>query len=79
MLKNIKGMDNILNNKGIYSVPLSNQLTQLQNLYPNLKEISYQSLTQPPHPDLLKFNQQNQTQKVQKLIQQVVEVPKPQT
>lgn len=75
MLKNIKGMDNILYNKGIYSGPLSNQLIQLQNLYPNLKDISYQSLTQPPHPDLFKFNQQTQPQKIQKPIQQPIKEP----
>jgi hypothetical protein len=76
MLKNIKGIDNYLhNNKGIYSGALSNQLIQLQNLYPNLKDISYQSLTQPPNPDLFKFNQQTQPPKPPKPVQQPVKEP----
>lgn len=76
MLKNIKGIDTYLhNNKGIYSGALSNQLIQLQNLYPNLKDISYQSLTQPPNPDLLKFNQQTQPPKPSKPVQQPVKEP----
>jgi len=43
-------------NKGIYSGPLSNQLSQLQNLYPNLKDLSYQVLTQGANPNLFQFN-----------------------
>lgn len=65
----MKGMDNILSNKGIYSVPLSNQLSQLQSLYPNLKDIGYQSLTQPPNPNLFQFSQQTQGQKYSNLNQ----------
>jgi hypothetical protein len=46
----------INSNKGIYSGPLSYQLSQLQNLYPNLKDISYQALTQGANPNLFQFN-----------------------
>lgn len=61
MLKGVKGMENLsglMNNKGIYSGPLSNQLSQLQSLYPNLKDLNYQNLTQSPNPNLFQFNQQ---------------------
>lgn len=60
MLKGVKGMQNfsgLMNNKSIYSEPLSNQLTQLQSLYPNLKGLDIQALTQSPNPNLFKFNQ----------------------
>lgn len=46
----------INSNKGIYSGPLSNQLNQLQTLYPNLKDLSYQALTQGANPNLFQFN-----------------------
>ena len=76
MLKNIKGIDTYLNNnKGIYSGALSSQLIQLQNMYPNLKDISYQSLTQPPNPDLFKFNQQINPPKQSKAVQPIIKEP----
>ena len=65
MLKAVKGigsLDGLINSKGIYSVPVSNQLSQLQqlqNLYPHFKDLNYQSLTQSPNPNLFQFNQQS--------------------
>ena len=53
MLKGMNGID-LLNNKGIYSGPLSSQLSQLQSLC-NLKSLSSQSLLQPPNPNLFQF------------------------
>lgn len=50
-----------MNNKGIYSGPLYNQLSQLQSLYPNLKGFDIQALTQNPNPNLFQFDQQFNT------------------
>jgi hypothetical protein len=68
MLKGVKGLENInglisnmnSGNKGIYSGPLSNQLSQLQSLYPNLKELNYQMLTQNSNPNLFQFTKTEQ-------------------
>jgi hypothetical protein len=50
----------LANNTGIYSGPLSSQLTQLQSLYPNLKGLNYETLTQCPNPNLFQFDSQKE-------------------
>lgn len=55
----MESLSGLINNKGIYSGPLSSQLSQLQSLYPCLKDLNYQSLTQSPNPNLFQFNQQS--------------------
>jgi len=61
-MESLSGLINNINNKGIYSGPLSNQLSQLQSLYPNLKDLNYQSLTQSPNPNLFQFSQNTSPQ-----------------
>ena len=55
----MESLSGLINNKGIYSGPLSTQLSQLQSLYPCLKDLNYQTLTQSPNPNLFQFNQQS--------------------
>lgn len=56
-MKGMESFSGLVNaNKGIYSGALSNQLHQLQNLYPNLKDISYQALTQRANPNLFQLS-----------------------
>ncbi len=43
-----------------------NQLSQLQSLYPNLKDLNYNALTQNPNPNLFQFGQQNSPQPASK-------------
>lgn len=57
-MESLSGLINNIGNKGIYSGPVSSQLSQLRSLYPNLKDFNYQTLTQSPNPNLFEFNQQ---------------------
>lgn len=61
-MESLSGLINNINNKGIYSGPVSSQLSQLRSLYPNLKDFNYQTLTQSPNPNLFEFNQQTTPQ-----------------
>ena len=60
-------MNGLINNKGIYSGPLSSQLSQLQSLYPYIKDLNYQTLTQSHNPNLFQFNQQQSPQSTSKI------------
>ena len=61
-MESLSGLINNISNKSIYSGPVSNQLSQLRSLYPNLKDLNYQTLTQSPNPNLFEFSQQNTPQ-----------------
>jgi hypothetical protein len=64
-MESFTGLINI-NSKGIYSGPVSSQLSQLRSLYPNLKDFNYQTLTKSPNPNLFEFNQQANPQQLPK-------------
>lgn len=67
-MESLSSLINNISNKGIYSKQVSNQLSQLQSLYPNLKDLNnIETLTQSPNPNLFQFNQQTTPQPVARL------------